>query len=118
MISENSLRLWGQLFLEDVPSDHMSYVEPLSTPEKWFSDFPARQILITSGSVEGMAPAHKLFVEKLKRDGAPLTFIVEEGGCHDGMICDFPMSLLRLVMKPNPGDVVQKVVDWLAEAIA
>ena len=120
IISSKRLSQWGGLFLQDISQEDNGYVEPLKAPEGWYRGLGrvAGRVLMTSGSCESMAPAHVLFRDTCIQEGVEMSFLLDEGGCHDSLIYDFSLRLLHILQKPQIGSLTPKVVDWFAAGLS
>jgi acetyl esterase/lipase len=90
IVDGSNITLFADLFLADVPKDHLAYVEPADAPDSWFTglDFVVDRILMTAGGAEMFRDDIIRFSQTMTRTTSNLTFIVQDEGVHNGPIID------------------------------
>lgn len=115
VLSGISITQAGTQFMEAVPADRRTYVQPVNAPEGWFDalDSIVGRMLMTTGNVDLFRDDISQLSETLSKIKSKYTFFVQANGYHDDPIISFmagaPLDQL--------GTLPPMIVQWFAASI-
>lgn len=115
IIDAHNISVFANLVLADVPNHHINYAEPANAPDSWFTglDSVVDQILMTAGGAEIFIDDITRFSRTLTRTKGNLTFVVQEGGVHNGPFIDH----LSGQSFDDPKSLFPVIIRWLKTGI-